>query len=102
ASLQNDKSITQNRQDWGEAPGVCFFRGRIAELSQLQQWLIKDNCRLVAILGMGGIGKTALSVKLAKEVQENFEYLIWRSLRNAPPVAEMLANLIGFLSDDRE
>ncbi|MEH1857096.1 MAG: NB-ARC domain-containing protein [Nostoc sp.] len=99
ASLLN---ITQNRQDWGEAPGVCFFRGRIAELSQLTQWLIKDNCQLVAILGMGGIGKTALSVKLAKEVQENFEYLIWRSFRNAPPVAEMLASLIGFLSDERE
>ncbi|MBN4005082.1 NB-ARC domain-containing protein [Nostoc sp. LPT] len=99
ASLLN---ITQNRQDWGEAPGVCVFYGRVAELSQLTQWLIEDNCQLVAILGMGGIGKTALSVKLAKEVQENFEYLIWRSLRNAPPVAEMLANLIGFLSDQQE
>ncbi|WP_375472719.1 NB-ARC domain-containing protein, partial [uncultured Nostoc sp.] len=99
ASLLN---ITQNRQDWGEAPGVCVFYGRVAELSGLRQWLIEDNCQLVAILGMGGIGKTTLSVKLAKEVQENFEYLIWRSLRNAPPVAEMLANLIGFLSDDRE
>ncbi|MEH2297862.1 MAG: NB-ARC domain-containing protein [Nostoc sp.] len=102
ASLLNEKSIVQNRQDWGEAPGICVFYGRIAELSQLRQWLIKDNCQLVAILGMGGIGKTALSVKLAKEVQENFEYLIWRSLRNAPPVAEMLANLIRFLSDQRE
>ncbi|MFN6476674.1 NB-ARC domain-containing protein [Nostoc sp. DedQUE07] len=102
AYSETEKSITQNRQDWGEAPGVCFFRGRIAELSGLTQWLIKDNCQLVAILGMGGIGKTALSVKLAKEVQENFEYLIWRSLRNAPPVAEMLASLIGFLSDEKE
>ncbi|MEH2251644.1 MAG: NB-ARC domain-containing protein [Nostoc sp.] len=102
ASSINEKPIAQNRQDWGEAPGLCVFYGRVAELSQLTQWLIKDNCRLVAILGMGGIGKTALSVKLAKEVQENFEYLIWRSLRNAPPVAEMLANLIKFLSDERE
>ncbi|MFN6494531.1 NB-ARC domain-containing protein [Nostoc sp. DedQUE03] len=102
ASSQTEQSITQNRQDWGEAPGVCFFRGRIAELSGLTQWLIQDKCQLVAILGMGGIGKTALSVKLAKEVQDNFEYLIWRSLRNAPPVAEMLANLIGFLSDEKE
>ncbi|MEH2240028.1 NB-ARC domain-containing protein [Nostoc sp.] len=102
ASLLNEKPIAQNHQDWGEAPGICVFYGRIAELSQLTQWLIKDNCQLVAILGMGGIGKTALSVKLAKEVQENFEYLIWRSLRNAPPVAEMLANLIRFLSDERE
>ncbi|MCW5312888.1 hypothetical protein GTQ43_03195 [Nostoc sp. KVJ3] len=97
-----EKSITQNHQDWGEAPGICVFYGRAAELSQLTQWLIKDKCQMVAILGMGGIGKTALSVKLAKEVQENFEYLIWRSLRNAPPVLEMLANLIGFLSNERE
>ncbi|MBN3905482.1 MAG: hypothetical protein HWQ35_02490 [Nostoc sp. NMS1] len=98
----NDKPIVQNRQDWGEAPGICIFYGRVTELSQLTQWLTQDNCQLVAILGMGGIGKTALSVKLAKEVQENFEYLIWRSLRNAPPVLEMLANLIRFLSDERE
>ncbi|AUB38343.1 WD40 repeat [Nostoc flagelliforme CCNUN1] len=95
-------TTANNRQDWGQAPGMSFFSGRFAELSQLQQWLIKDNCQLVAILGMWGIGKTALSVKLAKEVQENFEYLIWRSLRNAPPVAEMLANLIRFLSGERE
>ena len=95
-------TTANNRQDWGQAPGMSIFYGRFAELSQLQQWLIKDNCQLVAILGMGGIGKTALSVKLAKEVQENFEYLIWRSLRNAPPIAEMLANLIRFLSDQRE
>jgi MinD superfamily P-loop ATPase len=33
---------------------------------------------------MGGIGKTALSVKLAKEIQSEFEYVLWKSLRNAP------------------
>nr|WP_199339654.1 NB-ARC domain-containing protein [Nostoc sp. FACHB-892] len=102
ASSLNEKLIAKHHQDWGQAPGICVFYGRVAELSQLTQWLIKDNCQMVAILGMGGIGKTALSVKLAKEVQENFEYLIWRSLRNAPPVSEMLANLIYFLSDERE
>ncbi|MEA5605057.1 NB-ARC domain-containing protein [Nostoc sp. UHCC 0252] len=102
ASSLNNKPVAENRQDWGQAPGICVFYGRVAELSQLTRWLIEDNCQLVAILGMGGIGKTALSVKLAKEVQENFEYLIWRSLRNAPPASEMVANLIRFLSDERE
>ena len=47
---------------------------------------------------MGGMGKTALSVKLAEQIQDEFEYLIWRSLRNAPPVGEFLADLIDFLS----
>jgi MinD superfamily P-loop ATPase len=42
---------------------------------------------------MRGIGKTALSVKLAQQLQNQFEYVIWRSLRNAPPVLEILANL---------
>ncbi|MBH8566286.1 hypothetical protein I8748_29715 [Nostoc sp. CENA67] len=90
-------------QDWGEAPTIVgVFYGRIAELSQLKQWIIKDNCRLIALLGMGGIGKTALSVKLADEVQDNFDCLIWRTLRNAPPIQEMLALLIGFLADERD
>jgi len=34
--------------------------------------------------GMAGI-KTILSVKLARQIQDKFEYLIWRSLRNALP-----------------
>jgi WD40 repeat protein/DNA-binding CsgD family transcriptional regulator len=94
--------IANKRQDWGEAPGIDLFYGRTAELSQLQQWIVRDNCRLVAILGMGGIGKTALSVKLTDEVKDNFEYVIWRSLRNALEVKELLANLIRLLSDERE
>lgn len=81
-------SITfpDSRQDWGEAIDVSVFYGRAEELATLEQWLVDDRCRLVALLGMGGIGKTALSVKLAEQLQDKFEYVIWRSLRNAPPV----------------
>ncbi|WP_414585538.1 NB-ARC domain-containing protein [Scytonema sp. PCC 10023] len=92
-----------SRQDWGEAPSIhSVFYGRKIELSTLKQWIVKDNCLLVALLGMGGIGKTTLSVKLADEVKNKFEYFIWRSLRNAPPIEEMLANLIRFLSNEQE
>ena len=48
--------------DWGEAPDVTFFLGRRGELATLQQWVVEDRCRLVALLGMGGIGKTSLSL----------------------------------------
>ncbi len=50
-------------QDWGEAIDVSVFYGRAAELVKLEQWVVQQRCRLVAILGIGGIGKTALSVK---------------------------------------
>ena len=106
-NLELDKSYFSSsdpsqRQDWGEAICVSVFYGRTQELATLEQWIISDRCRLVALLGIGGIGKTSLSVKFAQQVQEKFEYVIWRSLRDAPPIETLLANLIQFLSDNQE
>jgi WD40 repeat protein len=91
-------SSVEKRQDWGEAIDVSVFYGRIEELATLEQWIVKDRCRLVASLGLGGIGKTALTVKLAEQVQDRFEYLIWRSLRQAPPLEETLTRFLKFLA----
>ncbi|MBE9170359.1 hypothetical protein IQ238_23505 [Pleurocapsales cyanobacterium LEGE 06147] len=51
---------------------------------------------------MGGIGKTALAVKLAEILQTDFEYIIWRSLRNIPPLSKLLSEFILFLSEQQE
>ena len=85
-------------EDWGEAPEVSAFYGRTEELATLQQWIIQDRCRVVALVGMGGIGKTALAVSSAEQIKGGFEYFIWRSLRKAPPVKELLAYLFQLLS----
>ncbi len=58
--------------------------------------------RLSIKLGKGGIGKTDLSLKLAKGIQEEFDYVIWRSLINAPLVTDILSDLIKFLSNQKE
>ncbi|MEG4984531.1 NB-ARC domain-containing protein [Microcoleus sp. BR0-C5] len=93
---------TPLRQDWGEAPEVSNFFGRAAELNTLSQWVLRDRCRLVALLGMGGIGKTALTAKLGEQIQGEFEYLIWRSLRHAPPLLTILTELNSFASSSPE
>lgn len=90
---------TEVRCSWGEAIDVSVFFGRADELAKLDYWILTERCRLVALVGMGGIGKTALSVKLAEQIQDKFEVVIWRSLRNAPLLKEILANWIEFLSD---
>jgi WD40 repeat protein len=91
-----------SRQDWGEAADVSMFYGRGQELDTLTQWVEQDRCRLVAILGMGGIGKTAIAVKLAQQTQAGFDCAIWRSLRNAPPLETLLADLVPFLSNQQD
>jgi WD40 repeat protein/transcriptional regulator with XRE-family HTH domain len=105
-NLELDKSfysnITQSHLDWGEAIDTSVFYGRTEELATLEQLILKDRCQVVAILGMGGIGKSALSVKLTEQIKNNFEYVIWRSLREAPPIQAILANLIQFLSNEQE
>ncbi|MDM9582843.1 NB-ARC domain-containing protein [Nostoc sp. GT001] len=99
---KSDYSSSNTRLDWGEAIFNSTFYGRIEELITLEQWILNEHCQLVALLGIGGIGKTALSVKFAQKIQDNFEYVIWRSLREAPPVKIIVGNLIQFLSDEQE
>ncbi|MBD2043357.1 NB-ARC domain-containing protein [Microcoleus sp. FACHB-672] len=90
------------RQDWDSAPDVSVFYGRTEELGRLEEWIVKDHCRVVALLGIGGIGKTTLSVKLAKQIQDDFKSLIWRSLRGDPPLQDLLGELILSLSNQHK
>lgn len=101
--------------DWGNAVDVSCFYGREAELAQLVQWAVGDRCRLIGIFGMGGIGKTALSIRLAQQLSQpgnqpgnqsdnqssSFSHVIWRSLRNAPPLNDLLTDLLQVLSPSK-
>jgi NB-ARC domain len=101
-------SILENYQrsltitDWGEASDVSLFYGRQAELETLEDWIIDSRCRLVGIFGWGGIGKTALSVKLARRLESRFEYVVWRSLRHAPILNDLLAEILPIFTASRE
>jgi WD40 repeat protein/DNA-binding SARP family transcriptional activator len=86
------------RQDWSEAPEVSSLYGRQPEVAQLQQWLLHERCRLIALLGIGGVGKTALAASAVQGVAEQFEVVFWRSLLNAPPLDEILSAALQVVS----
>lgn len=106
-ALEASGAPVQLRQDWGNAVDVGAFYGRDPELAQLQQWIGQERCRLIAVVGLGGIGKTSLMLKLAQKlaaetIEPPFTHIIWRSLRNAPPIQALLADLLHFLSNQQE
>ena len=82
-------------------PQFGNFYGREADLRQLETWLLAAHCRAIAVLGMGGVGKTALAAKLVHIISEReetaFDHLWWHSLLNAPPLSELLADLLRSL-----
>lgn len=100
----------EKRCDRGNAPDTSVFYGNTEELATLKDWVLQDRCKLIAIVGIAGIGKTALVTKLMEQVEDEFEYVIWRSLRAYPPglslrhtvvLKNISGELIYFLSEKR-
>ena len=105
-STDSTPPTPQQRYDWREAPSIPAFFGREIELAQLEGWALDLDCRLIAILGMGGQGKTTLAAKLTHRLAESltpppFSHILWRSLLNAPPLDELLPDILRFLSNQQ-
>src|SRR6266480_2109758 len=81
-----------------DAPAVTSFYGREWELDLLSEWVVQERCRVVSVLGQGGIGKSALATKVMHRVAEDFEVVIWRSLRDVPSCEALLDDCLQVLA----
>lgn len=104
------------KTNWGEAPRVSQLYGRDEELSTLRKWILDDRCSLILVVGIGGVGKSRLSVKLGRggvgktklsrqcagALENHFEFVIWQRLLNAPPPTQIVTECIRFILGEGE
>src|SRR6266849_7074164 len=86
------------RVDWGDALDVPNFYDREQELATLEQWVVEERCRVVSVLGLGGIGKSALAARVMHRVAAQFEVVLWQSLRDAPTCEALLEACLQVLA----
>lgn len=61
------------------------YIGRKHEINEINELLLDDRRQIISIIGDGGIGKTAIAVKVLYDLidnpNNNFKYIIWISLK---------------------
>ena len=93
---------TRSNVNWGEAISVGSWYGREHELVELERWIIDERCKLIGVMGMGGMGKTALTIKLVQRAQVHFDHVVWLSLYNAPSLEVVVTHCLRAFSGQQE
>ncbi|ODH00081.1 hypothetical protein A4S05_34880 [Nostoc sp. KVJ20] len=79
----------------GNPPTTFNFFGREQELNQIGEFIKRYKC--VFLIGIAGIGKTALAAKILQQISTNseskFDCLIWRSVVHTPTVPDLISEL---------
>ncbi len=83
----------------GQAPQIApdAFIGRTNELQQLQDWLSPKSTpsrqRIVSIVGMGGMGKTQLSLAHVRDYADKYSSVFWVNAKDETSLILSMARL---------
>ncbi len=98
ASKSKNRNIRNYQME--KAPDTSSFAGREQLLDMLENAILKENAALIALYGLGGMGKTTVASYLAEKLKGNFEHVIWQPLQDAPEAEKVFTQFIQFFSCD--
>jgi NB-ARC domain len=92
-NLNNDKSKYSYR-DLNFAPKVIKISNRETELQTLYNWIFNQNTPLISVLGLSGIGKSALVRRFIDLNLDCFEVIIWKNLKLTPALNQVITEIL--------
>ena len=96
----NIDNFKKSEYDLTLAPQIINFYNRETELKTISNWILKQNTRLISILGLSGIGKTALVKRWVDLNLDQFEVIIWRSLKYPKPLELLVKDLLNIIKPE--
>lgn len=75
------------------------FVNRPAEMETIREHLNQPDCRLLTLIGSGGVGKTRLALEYARQSQDDYQdgiyFVSFVGVREPDRIPETIANAIG-------
>ncbi|HOT92645.1 MAG TPA: tetratricopeptide repeat protein [Anaerolineae bacterium] len=94
------EEVQAQPRDHGLPPSPTRFVGRETELAELAEWLAATDCRLVTLVGAGGIGKSRLALQVLEEHRGLFAHGVafvpLDAVASAEFIAYAIARVLGF------
>jgi hypothetical protein len=88
----------------GELPDTSSFWGRANEIEELNNKVLTKRC--IALVGLAGIGKSALAAKLLSNLSKastaKFDRLVWKPIYTGSTFQSLVTDLIQLLQPDPE
>jgi hypothetical protein len=80
------------------APKITHFYDRALELQTLSHWLTAQNTRLISLLGLPGIGKTTLVKHFIDLNLQNFDVIIWKSIKFSHSLDNIITEILTVIN----
>jgi ATP-dependent Clp protease ATP-binding subunit ClpA len=97
---EEKKTKSTGYHDLTLAPKINHFCDRTTELQTLSHWLTTQNPRLISVLGLSGIGKTTLVKQFVDLNLQQFDVVIWKSIKLSPSLDTIITDIFALINSE--